>query len=70
MDPTSGSNTAIALASAQENFHFYANALLAPQRVFALWDEVLSLGTTISQSEDSFYTPGSTFAQFVRDAFN
>ncbi len=70
MDPTSGTNTAIALTSAQENFKFYANALLAPQRVFALWDEGLSLGTTISQSQDNFYTPGSTFAQFVGGAFD
>ncbi len=44
----SGTNTAIALTSARENFQFYANALLAPQRVFALSDEGLRLGTTIS----------------------
>ncbi len=70
MDPTSGTNTAVALTSSQEYFQFYANALLAPQRAFALWDQGLSLGTTIAASGDNFYNPGSTFAQFVGGAFD
>ncbi len=68
MDPAAGSNSCIALLSAGANFQMYGNILLAPHRVFALWDEGLNLGT-FTFAGFNFYTPGSTFAQFVGGAF-
>ena len=69
MDPNSGSETCVALTAAGAAFHMYGNALIAPQRVFALWD--LNLGSgTLAQTEYNFYAPNTTFASFVGGAFN
>jgi hypothetical protein len=68
MDPASGSNTCIATTNAIGSFHSYGNILLAPQRIFALWDQYLS-AATINESGFNFFTPGSTFASFVGGPF-
>ncbi|MGI4829554.1 MAG: Ig-like domain repeat protein [Janthinobacterium lividum] len=69
MDPGAGSNTCVALTTAGAEFNMYANALIAPQRVFALWDFNLG-GNTIQQAEYNFYAPNTTFASFVGGFFN
>ena len=69
MDPAAGSNTAVALTTANARFNMYGNALIAPQRVFALWDFNLG-GNTIQQAAYNFYAPNTTFASFVGGAFN
>ncbi len=69
MDPAAGTNTAVALTTANARFNMYGNALIAPQRVFALWDFNLGAGT-IQQAAYNFYAPNTTFASFVGGAFN
>ena len=68
MDPAAGRNTCVALTSATEGFNEYADALIAPHRVFAVWD--LSPGSaTLGQSAYNFYAPGTTFASFLGAPF-
>lgn len=67
--PTAGWETCIALTNANAAFKMYGNALIAPVRVFALWDLGLGLNA-VQQSAYNFYAPNTTFASFVGTAFN
>ena len=68
MDPAAGTNTCVATINATGQLQMYADALLAPVRVFALWDFGASLAT-ISQSNYNFFNAGTTFAWWVGGAF-
>ncbi len=69
MDPAAGTNTCVALTQNNANFQYYGDALLAPGRIFALWDEGLN-GGTIAPSGDNFYSPNATFAWFEGESFH
>lgn len=68
VDGRAGTNTCIATTNANGGFKFYANVLLAPQRLFALWAEGLSPGT-VAQSTYNYYASNRTFASFVGGQF-
>lgn len=68
MDPQSWTNTDVALTSANLGFQMYGNILLAPKRIFAIWDQNLNTGS-VSSATYNLYTPGSTFASFVGGPF-
>ena len=68
VDGGAGTNTCVATTNANGGLRMYANVLLAPHRVFALWDEGLSTAT-VAQSSYNYYATGRTFASFVGGEF-
>ena len=69
VDGGAGSNTCVATTNANGGLRMYANVMLAPYRVFALWDEGLNPGT-VAESEFNYYATGRTFASFVGGAIS
>ncbi len=68
MDGAAGTNTAIATTNPTGGLQLYANVMLAPQRIFALWSEGLN-PTTIAVSAYNYYASNRTFAQFLGGEF-